>query len=136
MSPIIYKCIPGFDKDLKRLLKKFRTLEDDLELVKLATIEPYHVGVLLDGIVEKKDANAIFQIPNFCSDELKICKIKKFACRALKGRGVQSGIRVIYAYYALTNVVDFIQMYFKGESENEDKERIKEYLSKLGSPTS
>lgn len=107
-----------------------------MELVKLATIEPYHVGVLLDGIVEKKDANAIFQIPNFCSDELKICKIKKFACRALKGRGAQSGIRVIYAYYALTNVVDFIQMYFKGESENEDKERIKEYLNNLGNPTS
>ena len=131
MSPIIYKNTSGFDKDLKKLLKKFRTLEEDLDLVKLATIEPYHIGILLDGIIEKKDANAIFLISNFCSDELKICKIKKFACKALKGRGVQSGIRVIYAYYVLTNTVDFIEMYFKGESENEDKERIKQYLADL-----
>ena len=50
---------------------------------------------------------------------------------ALKGRGVQSGIRVIYAYYVLTNTVDFIEMYFKGESENEDRERIKQYLADI-----
>ena len=98
-------------------------------MVKLATIEPYYIGVVRNGVLEKKDANAIFEIPNFCSEELKICKIKKFACKALKGRGVQSGIRVIYAYYVLTNTVDFIEIYFKGDAENEDKERIKQYLA-------
>ena len=98
-------------------------------MVKLATIEPYFIGVVRNGVLEKKDANAIFEIPNFCSEELKICKIKKFACKALKGRGVQSGIRVIYAYYVLTNTVDFIEIYFKGDAENEDKERIKQYLA-------
>jgi mRNA-degrading endonuclease RelE of RelBE toxin-antitoxin system len=123
-----YKETQEFKKDFKRLLKKFRSLDEDLEFVKIATIEPYHIGVLLNGVLEKKDANAIFPILNFCSDELKICKIKKFACKALKGRGVQSGIRIIYAYDVLTNTVDFIEIYFKGESENEDKERIKQYL--------
>ena len=44
---------------------------------------------------------------------------------------MQSGIRVIYAYYVLTNTVDFIEMYFKGESENEDRERIKQYLADI-----
>ncbi|MEK7175271.1 MAG: hypothetical protein AAB693_00495 [Patescibacteria group bacterium] len=128
MNKINYRETQEFDRDFKRLLKKFRSLKVDLEMVKLATIEPYHVGVLKDGALEKTDSNAIFEIPNFCSDELKICKIKKFACKALKGRGVQSGIRVIYAYYILTNTVDFIEIYFKGESENEDKEKIKKYL--------
>jgi len=79
--------------------------------------------------VTKIDNNSVEPIPNFCSDELKICKIKKFVCKALKGRGVQSGIRVIYAYYVLTNTVDFIEIYFKSESENEGKERIKKYLA-------
>lgn len=125
-----YKETSEFKKDLNKLLKKFRSLEKDLELVKLATIEPYHIGVLQNGVLRKKNANAIFPIPNFCSDELKICKIKKFACKALKGRGVKSGIRIIYAYYVPTNTVDFIEIYFKGESENEDKERIKRYLAK------
>ena len=134
MNPITYKNTSGFDKDLKRLLKKFRSLESDLEMVKLATIEPYHIGVVKNGVLEKKDVSAIFEVPNFCSDEMRVCKIKKFACRALKGRGVQSGIRIIYAYHTLTKTVDFIEMYFKGESENENKERIKEYVSHIIRP--
>jgi mRNA-degrading endonuclease RelE of RelBE toxin-antitoxin system len=129
MSQMNYKETEEFQKDFKRLVKKFRSLGEDLEFIKIATIEPYHIGVLQNGVLEKKDANAIFPIPNFCSDELKICKIKKFACKALKGRGVQSGIRVIYAYHVLTNTVDFIEMYFKSESENEDKERISQYIA-------
>lgn len=120
MNPIIYKNASGFDKDLKRLLKKFRTLENDIEIAKTNAIELFHLKNI--------DNNSIEPIPNFCTDELKICKIKKFACKALKGRGVQSGVRIIYAYYVLTNKVDFIEIYFKGEKENEDRERIKEYL--------
>ena len=123
MSPITYKNTSGFDKDLKRLLKKFRTLEEDIEVAKKNTVELFHLKNI--------DNNSVEPIPNFCTDELKICKIKKFACKALKGRGVQSGIRIIYAYYTLTNTVDFIEMYFKGESENEDKEKIKSYISNI-----
>ena len=123
MSPITYKNTSGFEKDLKKLLKKFRTLEDDIEVAKKNAIELFHLKNI--------DNNSVEPIPNFCSDELKICKIKKFACKALKGRGVQSGIRIIYAYYVLTNIIDFIEMYFKGESENEDKERIKQYLASI-----
>jgi mRNA-degrading endonuclease RelE of RelBE toxin-antitoxin system len=131
MNQMNYKETQEFRKDFKRLIKKFRSLGEDLEFAKIATIEPYHIGVILNGVLEKKDANAIFPIPNFCTDELKVCKIKKFACKALKGRGVQSGIRIIYAYYVLTKTVDFIEIYFKGESENEDKERIKQYLASI-----
>lgn len=123
MNPITYKNTSGFDKDLKRLLKKFRTLEDDIEVVKKNTIELFHILNI--------DNNSVEPIPNFCSEEIKICKIKKFACKALKGRGVQSGIRVTYAYHALTNTVNLIEIYFKGESENEDKKRIKEYLIRI-----
>lgn len=123
MNPITYKSTSGFDKDLKRLLKKFRTLEDDIEVAKKNAIELFHSL--------KVDNNSVELIPNFCSDEVKICKIKKFACKVLKGRDVQSGIRVTYAYYVSTHTVDFIEMYFKGESENKNKERIKEYLSSL-----
>ena len=131
MNQMNYKATEEFEKDFRRLLKKFRSLEEDFEFAKIATIEPYHIGVLYNGILEKKDANSIFPIPNFCTEELKICKLKKFACKALKGRGVKSGIRIIYAYYVLTNTVDFIEIYFKGELENEDRERIKQYLASM-----
>ncbi len=109
-----------FRKDLKRLLKKYRTLEDDLEVAKRNAIELYH----LNGI----NNNSVFPIPGFCNDSMQICKLKKFACKALKGWGVMSGIRVIYSFSASSNRVEFIEIYFKGEKENEDRERIKEYL--------
>ena len=54
-------------------------------------------------------------------------KIRKFACRSLKGRGVKSGIRVIYSWCKSSSKVVFIEIYFKGDKENEDKERINRY---------
>ena len=117
MTRINYRTTVDFQRDLKRLLKKFSSLNDDIEVAKVFTIELFHL--------QNINKQAIFPIPNFCVDELKICKLKKFACKALKGCGVKSGIRIIYAYYTLTNTVDFIEMYFKSESENENKERIK-----------
>lgn len=123
MNLISYKNTSGFEKDLKNLLKKYRTLKSDIEIAKKNAIELYHI--------EKIDNDSVEPIPSFCSEEIKICKLKKFACKALKGRGVKSGIRIIYAFYALTNSVEFIEIYFKGESENEDRRRIKDYLNRV-----
>ena len=123
MQTITYRQTEEFEKDLKRLLKKFPTLVADIEVAKSFTIELFHL--------QKLNRQAIFPIPNFCTEKLQICKLKKFACKALKGRGVKSGIRIIYAYHTPTNSVDFIEIYFKGESENEDKERIRQYLASI-----
>ena len=123
MPTITYKQTGDFEKDLKRLLKKFPTLIEDIEIAKVFAIELFHL--------KNTDKRAIFLIPNFCTEELKICKLKKFASKALKGRGVKSGIRIIYAYYVPTHTVDFIEIYFKGELENEDRERIKQYLASM-----
>ena len=46
------------------------------------------------------------------------------ACRALRDRS----LRTIYGYLEQEQRIDFIEIYFKGEKENEDRERIKEYL--------
>lgn len=117
-----YKNTEEFEKDKKHLLKKFRSIIEDLEMVKQNAIELYHVKNI--------DNHSIFPIPNFCADEVVVFKIKKFACKSLKGRGVFSGIRVIYAYHVKEKTVEFLEIYFKGEKVNEDKERIKEYLKK------
>lgn len=119
-TKIEYGATDAFQKDLKRLLKKFRTLAEDLETAKRNAIELYHL--------KRIDNRSAFPIPDFCTEEIQICKIKKFACKALKGHGVMSGIRVIYAFHTATFKVDFIEIYFKGEKEREDYERNKEYL--------
>ena len=121
MPTITYNQTEGFTRDLQRLLAKFRSLVEDIEIAKVFAIELFHL--------ENTDRRAIFLIPNFCTEELKVCKLKKFACKSLKGRGVKSGIRIIYAYHVPTKTIDFIEIYFKGEVENENKERIKEYLA-------
>ena len=123
MSKVNYKEIPEFQKDLKSLSKKYPSLVGDLNLAKIAAIELFHI--------HKINNLSVFPIPNFCSEEVQICKIKKFACKSLKGRGAKSGIRVIYAFHSRTLTVNFIEIYFKADQENESRERIKEYLKKL-----
>ena len=115
--------LPEFDKDMKKLLKKFRTLEDDLDVFVRAELVLYHKL--------KKDNKGIFPIPGLGVETPKIYKAKKFACRSLKGKGVQSGIRVIYGHYEKEDRIDFIEIYYKGDKENEDKDRIMRYYKEL-----
>ena len=117
---IEYRETPEFQRDFKRLSKKFRTLDEDFNLAKKAAIELYH----LKGI----NNNAVFPIPSFCSGPRQILKLKKFACKSLFGKGVHSGIRIIYAFDPAVNKVDFIEIYYKGDKENEDRDRIKSFL--------
>ena len=113
-----------FSRDFKKLLKKFPSLNDDLAVVKQYDIELLHL--------QKINKNGIFKIASVGNKEdIQFFKIKKFACKALKGRGSKSGIRVIYAFHCGNSKVDFIEIYFKGEKENEDHERIKDYLKNL-----
>jgi hypothetical protein len=66
-----------------------------------------------------------FRIDNLGLDTC-IIKVKKIACKALKGKGVNSGLRLVYAYFPEKNKITFIELYHKIDKENEDKKRIKE----------
>ena len=112
--------LPEFEKDTKRLLKKLKTIEDDLEIFIEKQLFLYHKL--------KVDNKGLFQITGLPVGNLKVYKAKKFACKSLKGRGVQSGIRVTYAYDEEKDKIVLIEIYFKGDKANEDKERILEYL--------
>lgn len=120
-TKIEYSETDSFRKDLKKLLKRYGTLEDDLGVVKRNAIELYHL--------KRLDNHSVFPMPGFCTEEIQVCKIKKFACKALKGRGSRSGIRVIYAFHTKNLRVEFIEMYFKSDQENEDQARIRTYLA-------
>ena len=43
---------------------------------------------------------------------------------ALKGRGVNSGLRLIYAHFQVEEKIVLIELYHKNDKENEDKQRI------------
>lgn len=128
MTKIFKKIIslPEFEKDLKKLGKKFKTLEDDLTNFIQTQLNLYHR--------QKIDNKGILQISRLKIENPQIFKAKKFACRSIKGKGVQSGIRIIYAYFSEEDRIELIEIYYKGEKENENRERIiKYYKDKKGS---
>lgn len=109
-----------FGRDFKRLLKKYRTLEEDLKVAKKNAIELRYIHDVDNG--------AIFEIPGYCSEHIKIAKLKKFACRSLPGSGVRSGIRIIFAFHSVESKVVLLEIYHKSDKENEDRNRITTYL--------
>lgn len=103
-----------YKKDFKVLLKRYRTLNEDLEVVKK----------VLEIMPDERPPFS-FRIDNL-DIETCIIKVKKIACKALKGRGVNSGLRLIYAHYPIEKRIVFIELYHKNDKENEDKQRIKD----------
>lgn len=118
---IDYEPTDEFQRDFKKLSKKFRTLSEDLEVLKKAVIQLYHV--------QRVDNNAIFAIPGFQSENSQSYKIKKFASKSLKGKGVKTGLRLIYIFKPSESKVILVEIYYKGEQTNEDKNRLKKYFT-------
>lgn len=112
-----------FKRDFKKLLKKFPSLVEDLEVNKQYRIELFHCKEINSG--------SIFEIQGAGNtDTLKFFKIKKFQCKSLKGRGAKSGMRVIYAYLPSDQKIVFLEIYFKTDQENEKKDRITDFRNK------
>ena len=102
--------LPEFQKECKRLARKYRSLIEDLkEFRKVVSVIP---------LGNSKHFAVIEQ-----NDVLRIVKARLF-CRYLKG----SSLRVIYSYSERTQRIEFIEIYYKGDKENEDRKRIQQYL--------
>jgi hypothetical protein len=112
MNNIEFDELSEFKKDLKDLLKKYKTLKEDLEVVKLDLNDEPGEGPPFS-----------FRINNL-GIETCIIKVKKIACKALKGRGVNSGFRLIYAHFPDEQKITFIELYHKNDKENESRKRI------------
>jgi len=95
--------------------KRFNSLDGDLTVFKkILKEEPLGIG---------KHFNVITK-----NENLHIVKAR-FFCKSLK----KKDLRIIYAYIEKHETIemigiDFIEIYFKGDKENEDKKRIDEYL--------
>lgn len=109
---MIFEELPEYRKELMTLMKKYRSLTEDLEVVKkVLTISPHErppFSFRIDGL----------------GITTCVIKVKKIACKALKGRGVNSGIRLIYALFKEEGKIIFVELYHKNEKENEDRQRI------------
>lgn len=102
--------LPEFSKEFKRFSKKYKSLSGDLDEFK-RIVNAIPLG-------NSKHFNAITK-----NEQFIIIKARLF-CRYLKG----SSLRIIYAFHGQDQIINFIELYFKGEKANENYERIKEYL--------
>jgi hypothetical protein len=115
---MIFKETKKFEKDLKQLYKKFRSIAEDLELFK-KLVAKIPLG-----------NNRHFAVLHVVRD-VKIIKAR-MSCRSLKNSS--SSLRVIYAYHEKTDeieLIEFIELYSKGHKEREDQARIQEYIESL-----
>lgn len=105
-----------FEKDFKKLRKRFRTLDEDLKVFIEKQLKLFHkLGIDNKGCARMSDLGISYP---------EIYKARKFACRSLKGKGAASGIRITYAYYSNDDIIEFIEIYYKGDKANEDRHRI------------
>lgn len=108
-----FNSLPEFEKDFKRLSGKYSSLNEDFkDLEAVIRILPTGRG---------KNFTIIH-----CSDQIKLVKVR-LACKSLRNRSM----RVIYAYHKDTVTFVYIELYFKGDKANEDRERIGNYLKNI-----
>jgi len=105
--------LPEYEKELKKLSKKYPSLVSDIEDIKPILLEcPTGIG---------KNFTIIKIVEN-----IKIIKVR-IHCESLRGRV----IRLIYSYHSDKIEFMYIEVYFKGEKVNEDKERILKYIDSI-----
>lgn len=78
---------------------------------------PLHKAVETEPLSPSKHVHVLNE-----TGRLQVIKAR-FACQYLKG----ASMRIIYAYIPEERRIEFIELYFKGDRENEDRERIRRY---------
>ena len=111
-----------FEKELKQLSKKYKSIYDDFFAFKL----------FLKNIIENWqniESFNIVQINWLWKDIiLPVYKVKKFTCQSLKS---DKKLRLIFTYDKNSGeiqFIEFLEIYAKADKAVEDKERIKKYI--------
>ena len=119
-----YSNLDEFQKEFKKLLRKYQTLDQDFELFKERILSYRENGT---GKFLFWHPPVIVRINNL-GIQTEIYKVKRFACKALKGKGSRSGIRIIYAYFPDQEKLEFVEIYYKEQDDTDcDRGRILDY---------
>jgi mRNA-degrading endonuclease RelE of RelBE toxin-antitoxin system len=108
-----FTSLPEFEKEIKRLARKYPTIISDIEDIK---------PILLDSPTGVGKNFTIMRV----SGEVKVVKVRVH-CESLRSRVV----RLIYAFHGGRIEFVYIEVYMKGDKENENRERINNYLKNI-----
>jgi predicted nuclease with TOPRIM domain len=121
-----FSSAPEFEKELKQLSKKWRSLPDDIEYVK-PRIEKLYKGDSLYEMYEFR--NAFFNgkratVLNKINDDVEVVKMRL----DVESLGSSDKVRIIFIAIYSKDEIKFIEIYPKNEKSREDQQRIKRYL--------
>ncbi len=120
---MIFKYLKEFEKEFKKLSKKYPSLKIDLDdFCDTLEIDPTWESILSNHVVKIswlwEKINGDFY------------KVRRFVCKSISWNSSNSWIRIIYKYTKNTIEfceIEFIEIYHKNQKTNHDIERIKKY---------
>lgn len=119
--------VSEFDKEFKKLSKKYISLENDfndfVDVLEEAISDDFN-SFLQMWIIWVRISN-LWEIPN----NIIPVKVRKFVCVSIAWNSKKSWIRIIYFYDESNNYVIFLEIYTKNSKDNHDIERIQKYLN-------
>ena len=121
MVDVKFEAVPEFNKELKKLSKRYKLLNEDFE--KFRTVSTKKLPDHTPGTFEISGLGANVKVP--------IYKVKHFRSRDFRGRGSRSGFRIIYTHIQHSNIIIFIEIYHRGNKSNHDIGRIKKYFEEV-----
>lgn len=117
---------PEFQKDVKRLSKKWRTLPTDIEAVQ-RYISPLYERLAID--VDVDEYRREFFVGRKAAilhahDDVEIIKMRL----DVEALGSNKKVRIIFVAVKTAKTITFIELYAKNDKENPDSKRIARYL--------
>lgn len=116
-----FEQIPEFEKDLKRLKKKWRSLPSDIADAKLTIGNVYGS----DDLFAQKFFNGKRATKLIVTEKHEVVKMRL----DVESIGRNDKVRVVFIMVKKDNKIRFIELYAKNEKDREDQERIKKYMT-------
>jgi len=122
---------PEFQKDLKRLAKKWRSLPKDIEAAQRGLLPLY---------VEQEDIDIEHLRETFFNGKRATILQAVDGCEVVKMRldvaslGTSSKVRLVFVAVIASNTTIFVELYAKNDKDREDAARIKQVLRVLRQP--
>lgn len=106
----------SFEKDLKKLKKRFNSLPADIKVFCKFSLPQFIANHSTTGYFRVADTDIV-------NPKFYICK--KIASKSLAGKGVNSGLRLTFSFDEEYKEIYFLELFYKGDKELEDFSRFK-----------
>lgn len=124
---MIYSQTPEFIKDVKVLAKRWRSIPDDVEVVKT------YIAPLYDSLSEDTEVqiyrNAMFASKRAAvlvsNEQVEVVKMRL----DLKALGTNSKVRIVFVAVKTNDEIIFVELYSKNDKSRENPTRYRQFVS-------